>query len=184
MAAKKNTKVKAGQSKGSAEKRRALFIEAFLSNGGNASQAAISAGFSQKTAGSQGSRLLKNVEIQAEIDKRRTEIVAKMELSTEKTFREIARIAYADPRKIMHEDGRIKLPHELDDDTAAAIASFEVGFDGSIKYKFWPKAQPLDMANKIQGAYEKDNKQKVDPLTALLSGLSGNVVGVKAGNGD
>ena len=177
-------RVKAGQSKASAAERRALFVEAFLSNGGNALQAAISAGFSQKTAGSQGSRLLKNVEVLTLIDSRRTRIVADMQLSTERTFREIARIAYADPRKIMHADGRIKMPHELDDDTAAAIASFEVSFDGSIKYKFWPKGQPLDMANKINGAYERDNKQKTDPLRELLGALGGNVLGVSEGGDD
>ena len=173
MAAKKNT---AKRTK--TEDKIALFVEALLSNGGNATEAALQAGYSKGGAAKAGYRLSKNVQVMSLLDKRRTEIVAKMELSTEKTFREIARIAYADPRKIMHEDGRIKLPHELDDDTAAAIASFEVGFDGSIKYKFWPKAQPLDMANKIQGHYEKDNKQKVDPLSALIESLGGNVVGV------
>ena len=185
MTAKKVVKkrVKAGQTKESAAGRRALFVEAFLLNGGNALQAAISAGFSPKTAGSQGSRLLKNVEVLTLIDSRRTRIVADMQLSTERTFREIARISYSDPRKLMHEDGRFKLPHELDDDTAAAIASIEVS-DGSIKYKFWPKGQAIDMSNKIQGHYERDNKQKTDPLRELLGALGGNVMGVVAGVDD
>jgi len=171
-------RVKAGQSKLSTAERRAVFVEAFLSNGGNALQAAISAGFSEKTAGSQGSRLLKNVEVSTLINSRRTELVAKIELSTERTLREVGRLAYADPRRIMHEDGRIKMPHELDEETAAAISSFEVSFDGSIKYKFWDKNSALDRACKIIGAFERDNKQKTDALQDLIAGLGGNVLGV------
>lgn len=50
-------------------KQRA-FVEAYLSNGFNATQAAITAGYSQKTAYSQGARLLKNVEVRAQIEAR------------------------------------------------------------------------------------------------------------------
>lgn len=39
------------------------FCDAYLANGGNATQAAITAGYSATTAGAQGSRLLKNVDI-------------------------------------------------------------------------------------------------------------------------
>ena len=118
------------------------------------------------------------------LQQKRVERIASLELDTERTLRETARIAYSDPRKIMHEDGRIKMPHELDEDTAAAIASFEVSFDGSIKYKFWPKTTAIDQAHKIQGHYERDNKQKADPLRELLGALGGNVLGVSEGGDD
>jgi phage terminase small subunit len=52
---------KSGTSKAAAATRRRLFIETYLANGHNATQAAISAGYSAKTAGSQGQRLLKDV---------------------------------------------------------------------------------------------------------------------------
>jgi phage terminase small subunit len=48
-------------------KQRA-FIAAYIANDFNATQAAIAAGYSEATAYSQGSRLLKNVEIRAAID--------------------------------------------------------------------------------------------------------------------
>lgn len=166
-------RAKAGQSKASAADRRALFVEAFLSNGGNALQAAVSAGFSPKTAGSQGSRLLKNVEVLTLINKRRTEVVAATELSTEQTIREVRRLAYSDPRSITHSDGRIKRLHELDADTAAAVASYEVDKDGVIKYKFWDKNSALDKAAKVQGLYEKDNEQKAEPIKAIIRRIIG-----------
>lgn len=171
-------RVKAGTSKMSAEDKRKAFVEAYFANGGNGTQAAITAGFAEKSAGVTAAKLLKDARVLAEIERRRIEIAANLELNTERTFKEVARIAYSDPRKIMNPDGSIKMPHELDEETAAAIASFKVSFDGGIEYKFWPKTTALDMANKIQGGYEKDNRQKTDPLRALLDSLSGNVLGV------
>ena len=175
--------------------KKKLFVEAYLSNGGNATKAAIAAGYEKSGASKQGYRMSKNPEIVSMLDKRRTSIletlernrlerIASLELDTEMSLRETARIAYSDPRKIMNSEGKILMPHELDEDTAAAVASFEISFDGGIKYRFWPKTTALDQAHKIQGHYDKDNKQKADPLRALLDGLSGNVLGVKRDQDD
>ena len=168
-----NNRVKAGTSKASAEDRRALFIEAYLSNNGNATQAAISAGYSPHSAERQGIRLTRDVRVRDVLEKRRTEVVAATELTTEKTIREVRRLAYSDPRNIMHDDGRIKKLHELDADTAAAVSSYEVDKDGVVKYKFWDKNSALDKAAKFQGLYEKDNEQKSDPLTAIVRRIIG-----------
>ncbi|MEK4108132.1 terminase small subunit [Paenibacillus sp. FSL R10-2791] len=46
-----------------------IFVTEYLKNGNNATQAAISAGYSEKTAYSQGSRLLKSVEVQQYLNK-------------------------------------------------------------------------------------------------------------------
>jgi len=46
-----------------------IFVTEYLKNGNNATQAAISAGYSEKTASSQGSRLLKSVEVQQYLNK-------------------------------------------------------------------------------------------------------------------
>ena len=166
-------RVKAGMSKVSAADRHAAFAEAYLANGQNALQAAITAGYSKRSAGSQGHRLLKDVQVQQIIARRRTEIAANLELNTERTLREVSRLAYCDPRGIMHDDGRVKMPHELDDDTAAAIASFEINAAGEIKYKFWDKNSALDKAAKVQGLYEKDNSQKTDQITVITHRIIG-----------
>jgi phage terminase small subunit len=167
------TRVKPGQAKVSAETRRAAFIEAYLSNGANATDAAIQAGFSPVSAASQGSRLLKNVNVAQEIARRRTEVVANLELSTERTLKEVSRIAFSDPRKLVDEKGKVKPLHELDDDTAAAIASFEVDKDGAIKYKFWDKNSAIEKAAKVQGLYEKDNDQKAPQVTVITRRVIG-----------
>ena len=176
MAKKPVTRVKAGTSKASAADKRKLFVEAYFANGGNALQAAISAGYAKNSAGVTGAKLLKDPRVLAEVTRRRTELVANTELNTEQTIREVARLAFSDPRNIVNDDGSIKRLHELDADTAAAVASYEVDKDGVIKYKFWDKNSALEKAAKVQGLYEKDNEQKpaavTNVTTVKVSGLS------------
>lgn len=95
--------------------------------------------------------------------------------------RENLRLSKSRISGIMHPDGRVKLPHELDPETEAAIASFKIDEYGRIEYKFWDKNSALERASKILGLFEKDNKQKADPLAALLKELGGNVVSPGSG---
>lgn len=175
-AKKPKQKPKAGHPPGSAAQRIKLFVEALLSNGENVTQAAISAGFSPKSAASQGSRLLKNVKVRQELDNRRTEVALKVGLSTERTLLEVARLAYSDPRKFYNSDGTLKPVHELDDDCAATIASIEldeIKADGQVigftrKLKQWDKNAALEKAMKFHGAYQRDNEQ---PNAAVAEAL-------------
>ncbi|WP_374846658.1 terminase small subunit [Brucella ciceri] len=65
----------------------------------NATQAAIRAGYSEKTAQQQGSRLLLNVLVQEAIAKGREKTAAKLEITKERIVEELAKIAFADIRK-------------------------------------------------------------------------------------
>lgn len=169
-------RVKAGTSKASAADRRIAFVDAYLSNNCNATQAAIAVGYSPVNARRQGYRLVTDVHITALLDKKRAEIAASTGLNTEAIIREIGRLCISDVRKLVDKNGQTLLPHELDADTAAAISSFEVGFDGSVKYKFADKGSALEKAAKILGLYETDNRQKVDPITVLLTRIQGNTL--------
>lgn len=122
-------------------------------------------------------RLLKKDEVQIRLASLREKIVQKTDMTIERWAKEVTRLATVDPRKLAHEDGRPKMLHELDDDTAAAIASVEVGVDG-IKYKFWDKNAALEKMAKHKGAYAIDNKQKGEPINALAAAVLGGVVGV------
>ena len=79
-------------------------------------------------------------------------------------MREIKRIAMSDIGKIVDANGRVKLPHELDDATRAAVAGFEIDEYGRIRYKFWDKNTALTNAAKILGLFGADNKQQVPVL--------------------
>ena len=187
-------RVKAGTSKASADDRRSTFAEVYLSNGGNATDAAIQAGYSRKTADQQGSRLLKDVKVLSILDKRRIEVCAKLEISTERILQERARLSFFDVRKLFDKDGHPVPIHELDDDSAAAIAGLEVvqQFEGSgddrkfigylKKYKLSDKGASLTALEKHLGMYEKDNSQKntilsIDQIDARLAQLLGKAGG-------
>jgi phage terminase small subunit len=175
---KVKVRVKAGNTQEDAQHRRKVFAEAYLTNGGNAGEAARAAGYSPKTCHAAGSRLLKHVEVLTLVKQRRAEVIEKMELTTERTLREIARLAYVDPRKFFRDDGTPKDITELDDDSAAALAGMEVteewtgtGADRvktgvTKKYKLADKNAALEKAMKHLGQYEKDN-QKRSPLDGL-----------------
>lgn len=80
---------------------------------------------------------------------------------------EARRLMRSDIRNIMTPEGRIKLPHELDADTARAVKSFEIDEDGKIKYQFWDKRATLDMLFKHKGLYEADNSQQATPVREI-----------------
>jgi len=91
-------------------------------------------------------------------------------------LREIRRLALSDIGGIM-KDGKMLLPNEMDVATRAAVSSFEMDEYGRIKYRFHDKNAALEKAAKHLGLYERDNKQKVNPLAELLAALPGDVFG-------
>lgn len=178
-APRKKPTVKAGTSKQAAIDRKKAFVEAYITNGGNATAAAKTAGYSVKTAGSQGQRLLKDVEISTQIAKRQDALAEKHELTTDSVIAELSKIVHVDPRQLFNEDGTVKAPGEWSDRMAGAIASVEVleeyegqGKDRKFvgytkKVKFWDKNSAIDKAMKHLGLFEKDNEQKTGALAGL-----------------
>ena len=180
MATKKaKPRVKAGTSKDAAQARKRLFVEAYLANGGNATDAARTAGFSARSAGQQGSALLKDPKVQELLKGRQEKLAAKFELTTEAVLRNLAQAIYFDPRKLYDEAGNLKPITDLDDDTAMALAGFEVteekgsGEDrGKVvgytkKVKWLDKNTAREQAMKHLGQYKDDNAQR-----SLLAGVS------------
>src|SRR5512146_2851515 len=101
----KRKAVKAGASTGATAARIARFIEAYISNGENGTQAAIAAGWSARSAHVIASRLLKKDNVQALVQAHRKAAQTKVEHKTERTLQEAMRIAYFDPRKLFNADG-------------------------------------------------------------------------------
>lgn len=115
-----------------AKQRRTRFLKEYLLEH-NATKAAIAAGYSEKTAYSQGNRLLKNAEVQAALAKEEEKLNSKLDISIERVAKEFARIAFCDTRKLFRDDGSLLPPSQWDDDTAAAIGGMDVNelFEGS-----------------------------------------------------
>ena len=150
---------------GTGERRRA-FVQAYITNGHNATQAAIAAGYSPATARSQGQRLLTNVDIGRELAAAAQDVAAMTGLETERTLNEIACISYIDPAELYDEDNNLLPIRQLPRHVRAAIASIEHDKDTgrATKVKLWDKPAALEKAMKHHGLYEKDNSQKGDSV--------------------
>jgi phage terminase small subunit len=101
--------------------KQAAFVEEYACDL-NATQAAIRAGYSAKTAKEQATRLLTNVHVAAGIAEGRAARSERTGITADRVLQELARIAFFDVRKLFNPDGTMKPLDELDDDTAAVIA--------------------------------------------------------------
>jgi len=114
------------------KQRRTRFVKEYLIDQ-NATRAAIAAGYSEKTAEVQGSRLLSDAKVRAEVDAANDKVNAKLDLTVERVKQEIARLAFYDPAAFWNENGTAKPIHEIDEDARRAIAGFETAelFEGN-----------------------------------------------------
>ena len=112
------------------------------------------------------SRIMANSKVSARVKALQAESAALAGLDQAEILREIRRLALSDIAGIMHPDGRIKLPNELEPGIRAAVASFEMGPAG-IKYKFWDKNAALEKAGKHLGLFERDNEQSRSTLPTI-----------------
>jgi phage terminase small subunit len=159
-------RVKAGNGQAAAAARRGVFVQAYMANGHNATQAAITAGYSSKTAYSQGQRLLKHVEISGQLAEMAREAGNAAGLTVERVLEEVRRLSFSDPRKLYRKDGTPIPIAELDDDTAAMISAIEVDADGRLtRIRLWDKNAALEKAMKHLGLYERDNTRHSENLS-------------------
>lgn len=168
------------------------FVAAYMiDRNGAAAYRAVRPNATPITARVTGSQWLSKPNVRAAVDAAIAKLNNKLELTAERTLREIARLAYFDPRKLLDAKGNPLPLNELDDDTAAAIAGLEVqsielgSGDNALpavvkKYKLADKKGALDMAAKHLGLFKEDNRQRTDPLLELLNGVRGSTLPVKS----
>lgn len=166
----------------------------------NATQAAIRAGYSAKTAGQIGERLLKNVEIAAAIQNGIEARAQRTQITQDRVLSELAKLGFSDIRRAvtwranvtgMHEeeDGTQRLAvtnevclidsDQIDDDTAASIAEISQSDRGGLKVKFHDKRGALVDIGRHLGMFKDKiehsgpNGQPIETRAKLdLSGLT------------
>lgn len=139
------------------------FVEEYLIDL-NATQAAIRAGYSEKTAYSIGQENLTKPEIAKAIETNQSKRSEKVGLTAERVLQELSKIVFFDPRKLFDEGGNPIHVSALDDDTAGAIGGVDVQEEydrdeegnkvliGYVKkYKVWDKNSALEKAMKHLG---------------------------------
>lgn len=164
------------------------FVEEYLIDL-NATQAAIRAGYSAKTANRVGPRLLSNVGIAAAIAKAQEKRSARTGITQDRVLAELAKIGFADIRKAVRwgrnpgdvtsenadPNGLNIYPvslvpsEEMDDDTAAAVAEVSLTQTG-VKIKMYDKRAALVDIGKHLGMF--DGKDGDDDDAATPQNLS------------
>lgn len=148
----------------------------------NATQAAIRAGYSEKTSYSHGQRLLNDVEIQKEISKKQIERSKRTEITQDRVLLEIARLAFNDPRKAFDDNNALLPVKQWPDEVAAAVSSIKINeikdsegnhIGETKEIKFWDKGKQIELAGRHLGMWndkltlggDKDNPILTKTLT-------------------
>lgn len=162
------------------------FIEAYIIDL-NATQAAIRAGYSGKTAKSQGQRLLTNADVADAIAAAMNECADKNKLDAQRVLQELACLAFCDVGNAFNPDGTMKPIHGIDEDTRRAIVGFDViameengAFVGTLKkVKFADKLRALELLGKHLGLFTDVLKVKGEaenPIRLMIEAVQGNVL--------
>ncbi len=104
--------------------RRARFVSEYAIDL-NASAAAIRAGYAARWARHIGYRLLQDPGIAEALAVRAEARLARLCIDVEAVLAEVARIAFADPHRLVTADGKPKAIGEIDDAIAAALEAIE-----------------------------------------------------------
>ncbi|SFU57109.1 terminase small subunit [Nitrosospira multiformis] len=154
----------------------------------NATAAYIRAGYDARgnSAEAAACRLLSNVKVQEAIEQKQREVAKRCELTAENIVREASAVAFSDIRRLFNPDGSLKAIHEIDDATAAAISSIEVGQmvnDGKVtgrtcRIKLWDKNSAQERLFRHLGLFRKENapKQTLRKIEVAFVSPEGEVV--------
>ena len=157
----------------------------------NATQAAIRAGYSEKSAYSIGIENLNKPEIQKEVEKRKADRERRTEITQDRVIKELAKIAFSngsefarviekpmtDPfgNPVLDTDGNpilcqrveMVLTDELTDDQRAAIAGIKEGKNG-IEVSTCDKVKALELLGRHLGIFEdKVKMETVGPVQII-----------------
>ncbi|MDN3575877.1 terminase small subunit [Chitinimonas viridis] len=155
--------------------RRQRFVDEYLVDM-NGVAAYLRAGFASRNAAAAASgahRLLKVDAVAEAIAERMAARQQRTEISQDRVLNEYARIAFFDPRRLFHPDGRLKKVLELDADSAAVLTAMDVAElaagEGSTirKVKLLDKKAALDSLARHLGLFNDKQtvKHELEELT-------------------
>ena len=156
--------------KGRGSSRYGLFAVAYLKDF-NATWAAMRAGYSPRTAASQGQRLLKSAAVKQLIAEAHSRLFEKVEVSVEHVRQEYATIAYADIGEFLDRRGRLRPISRVPEEARRALSELviEERYDRNKKKHSWrlcelklqSKRAALDALANHQRLLEQDKPPRV-----------------------
>lgn len=135
----------------------------------NATQAAIRAGYSAKTADQQGSRMLTNVKVQQEIAEKMAERSKRTGINQDRVLQEIAKLALVNIDDVVDlETGRVMKTATKED--LACIQSIKIKpteFGTEREIKFYDKKGSLELVGKHLGMFK--DKAEVEVVLPIFT---------------
>lgn len=134
--------------------KQAAFVQEYLVDL-NATQAAIRAGYSPRSASELGARLLAREHVQEAVRQAQAQRAERVALTADRVVRELARIAFSDPRDLMEwgPDGVVLRPSaELSAEQAASVAEV-AGSTSGPRLKKHDKVKALELLGRHIGLF-------------------------------
>jgi phage terminase small subunit len=149
----------------------------------NATQAAIRAGYSEKTAKEIGCENLTKPNIADAIAKAKAKRQDRTEITQDRVLEELAKVGFSDIRKALTPTGGLVSTQDWEDEFAGAISSLEVVqrpsgeydddgkpiYENVHKFRMWDKMSALEKMGKHLGMFKEDATitHKVEPFTGF-----------------
>lgn len=138
----------------------------------NATAAAIRAGYSEKTARSQGQRLLTNADIQARISSLRQKQIKRTEISADTLVNHLASQLFADVAEILEDSGSLKpvsdWPLLWRQGLVSGLDVSEAGEVSVSKVRLADRLRIAEMLARHVGMFEPESRPKSETPTRLL----------------
>lgn len=163
--------------------RQMRFVQEYLIDL-NATQAAIRAGYSAKTAYSLGQRVLKNDEVQREIQKAQEKRSQRTRVTQDMVLQELAKIAFSNGTEFSQvvteereDEGGNIVPvqvvrhtdtKDLDDGSRAAVAHIKQAKNGTIEVIAHDKLKALELLGRHLGMFNNQTLDDDDNETGVV----------------
>lgn len=136
----------------------------------NGTQAAIAAGYSERSASAQASDLLNRPNVKARIIELKDRVREANAVTAQRVIDELAKVALSNIKHYVDAGNEVKDLSEIPDEHGAVVSSIKVtkktyeGENGSstektVAFKLWDKVAALDKLGRHFGIFEKDNEQ-------------------------
>lgn len=152
--------------------RQEAFVREYLVDL-NATQAAIRAGYSEKTARAIGAENLTKPDIKAALKKEMDKRAARTEITADRVLKELAAIGFADTTKAIYvKRGKVQVvdTEKLPEATRRAISEIKqtvTPSGGSLSIKFHDKKGALDLLGKHLGIWTDDESEDTPTPVAV-----------------
>lgn len=167
--------------------RQERFVDEYLVDL-NATQAAIRAGYSRRTARQIGEENLSKPDIAAAVRQQKTERAARVQITVDRVLQEVAAVAFANILDVLNEDGTMKPIQDFPPGITAAIANLEVSeirdpngvsIGSTKKLRLTDKLGGLTLLMRHMGMLNDKLKlqgEPENPLTLLIRSLQGSSI--------